>query len=278
MIIDSHHHFWHYNTEEFGWIDDSMAVIRRDFLPEDLKRVIGEAQVDKVISVQAPQNLEENEFLLKHAEENDFIAGIVGWLPLSDSSALEASLDRFAKHDKFVGVRHIVQGEDDDEFILGESFNQGVAKILNQDLAYDILILEKHLKPAIQFADRHEGQRLVLDHIAKPKIAAGEMEPWRENMFELAKREHVYCKISGVVTEADFSIWKEEELLPYIEIALEAFGPKRVMFGSDWPVMNVGMAYTTWVDMLKKCTSSLSEDEKANFWGKNAIEAYKLKL
>jgi L-fuconolactonase len=277
MKIDSHHHFWHYSKEEFDWIDDSMAVIRKSFLVEDLATAISEAGIDKVISVQARQELVENDFLLEQAANSDFIAGVVGWLPLADEKALDLALQKYGSEDKFVGCRHIVQGEANDDFILGADFNKGVDTVLSSELSYDILILERHLPQTISFADRHDGQRLIVDHIAKPKIAAAEIEPWKKNMFELAKREHVYCKLSGVVTEADFTNWTEQDLRPYMDIAIEAFGPKRLMFGSDWPVQLVGMGYSEWVKLVSQTITHWSKGEQEAFWSQNAIDSYQLK-
>lgn len=275
MKIDSHHHFWSYNEADFDWIPDHMASIRRDFYPSDLLSEIQGAGVDGVLSVQANQTLEENRFLLKHAEDHDFILGVVGWLPLADPD-VEKHIEAFAAHPKAVGVRHIVQAEPDEGFLLGVQFNRGVSLVHDAGLSYDILILEHQLPSAIQFADMNDGDPLILDHIGKPRIAAAEMEPWKTNMRELAKRDNVFCKLSGVVTEADPDQWTADCLKPYIEEVIEAFGPQRLMFGSDWPVVLPGMPYGQWLTMVEQCIESWSETEKEAFWSGNATRAYGL--
>ena len=203
MKIDAHHHFWHYNTQDYGWISDEMAVLRRDFLPADLKPELDRAGIDRVVSVQARQCIEETEWLLKLAEENDFIAGVVGWLPIA-SPDFPALLEKYAANPKLRAIRHVVQDEPDDRFILGEAFNRGIDRLLSTHLVYDILIFERHLPYAIEFVKNHSPEQVfVLDHIAKPKIAAGEMQPWADNLRKLAAFPNVYCKLSGLVTEAD---------------------------------------------------------------------------
>lgn len=274
-IIDTHHHFWKYSPKEYDWINDDMKVIRRDFLPPDLLKELKAAGVDGAVSVQARQTVEESDWLLGMAEKHDFLRGVVGWVDLRDK-AVEKDLERLAKHKKFKGVRHVVQGEPDDNFILGADFNEGIKKLLKYDLRYDILIYEKHLKPSIAFVDKHPKQVFILDHIAKPRIKERILSPWRENMIELAKRPNVYCKISGMLTEADWKNWSAADLAPYFDTTLEAFGPKRLMLGSDWPVMLVAGNYKGWVDMVKKVVSRYSAAEQDLILYKNAVQAYKL--
>ncbi|MEP7366253.1 MAG: amidohydrolase family protein, partial [Acidobacteriota bacterium] len=230
LRVDSHHHFWDYSAEEYGWIGEPMKALRRTFAPADLKAAITPVGIDAVVSVQARQTVEENDFLLAHASKNDFIRGVVGWAPLM-VDGVENVLEHYKAHTKFKGVRHVVQDEPDDNFILRDDLSRGVSHLKNLGLVYDILIFERHLKPSIQFVDRHPNQVFVLDHIAKPKIKAGEREPWAANIHEMAKRPNVYCKISGMVTEADWENWTPETLRPYIDTVLEAFGPDRLMFG-----------------------------------------------
>ena len=274
--IDAHHHFWKYDPVEYGWIDDAMAVIRRDFLPAHLREEIAAAGVDGVVSVQARQSVEETAWLLGLAENYDFIKGVVGWVPLALPS-LGKTLEKFSKHWKLRGVRHVVQGEPDDRFILGEEFNTGIRLLREFGLVYDILIFERHLPPTIEFVDLHPEQVFVLDHIAKPKIKAGELEPWRKNILELGKRQNVYCKISGMVTEADYQTWTEAQLQPYLETVLAAFGPRRVMFGSDWPVCRVACDYKRWAELVGRFIAKFSPDEQARIMGGTAVEAYGLK-
>ena len=274
MKIDAHHHFWHYNTQDYGWISDEMAVLRRDFLPADLKPELERAGIDRVVSVQARQCVEETEWLLKLAEENDFIAGVVGWLPIA-SPDFPALLEKFAANPKLRAIRHVVQDEPDDRFILGEAFNRGIDRLLAAHLVYDILIFERHLPYAIEFVKNHSPEQVfVLDHIAKPKIAAGEMQPWADNLHKLAAFPNVYCKLSGLVTEADIRNWTPGQLRPYVETVLDAFGPGRVMFGSDWPVCTCATNYSAWRGLVGEFISRLSETEQAQIMGGTALKAY----
>jgi L-fuconolactonase len=275
MKIDAHHHFWKYNPAEFGWIDDSMKMIRRDFLPEHLRSEIAASGIDGVISVQARQTIEETRWLLEFAAQNDFIKGVVGWVELV-SPDVRKDLARFAANKKLKAVRHVVQGEPDDHFILRADFNRGISALREFDLCYDILIFERHLPQTIEFVDRHPNQIFILDHIAKPKIKANELSPWRENLRELAKRQNVFCKISGMVTEADFKSWTEARLRAYFDVALEAFTPRRLMFGSDWPVCLAACGYARWFRLVADWIKKLSPNEQARVLGGTAIEAYKL--
>jgi L-fuconolactonase len=275
MKIDAHHHFWSYDPVEYGWIDESMRSIRRDFLPEHLRAEIASAGVDGVVSVQARQSLDETAWLLDFATQNDFIKGVVGWVELV-SPRVGAELARFAANPKLKSVRHVVQGEPDDNFILREDFNRGIRELKKFSLVYDILIFERHLLPTIQFVDAHPNQIFVLDHMAKPRIKAGGVEPWSKNLRELARRPNVYCKVSGLVTEADFATWTEVQLHPYFETVLAAFGPQRLMFGSDWPVCLVACGYARWHQMVSGWIAKLSPHEQARVLGGTALEVYKL--
>ena len=274
-IIDSHHHFWHYNVEDYGWIKDSMSVIRRDFLPVDLAQTIRGAGVDGVVSVQARQSLEETRWLLELAGENSFVRGVVGWAPLI-SPDIGKILDELAANRKLRSLRHVLQSEPDEFYMLREDFDHGLAALRGHDLAYDILIFERHLPQTIQFVDRHPQQVFVLDHLAKPRIKERQLQPWRKHIMELAERSNVYCKISGMVTEADFANWTEADLRPYFETVLEAFGPNRLMFGSDWPVCLVACDYARWVSLVKSWIKQLSAAEQARVMGGTAVEAYRL--
>lgn len=274
MIIDAHHHFWSYSVEEYGWIDDSMANIRRDFLPEDLRREIKSAGVDGVVSVQARQSYRETRWLLDLAAKNDFIKGVVGWVPLR-LPTIGKSLEQFSNDWKLRAVRHVCQGEPDG-FMLGDEFNNGIATLREFGLVYDILIFERQLREAIKFVDRHPKQVFVLDHIGKPRIKANELDPWRDNIRELARRPNVYCKISGMVTEADFKHWSPGQLETYANHVIEVFGPKRLMLGSDWPVCLVACGYAKWVGLVKQWIAKLSPDEQARILGGTAVEAYGL--
>jgi L-fuconolactonase len=277
-VIDTHHHFWKYSAEEYGWIDDSLATLRRDFLPADLHATITAAGVDAALSVQARQSLEETAWLLDMAEQHDFLAGVVGWVPLVDPGVGEI-LDRLVHRPKLKAVRHIVQGEPDDRFLLRDDFNRGIREVTARGLVYDILIYERHLPVAIEFVDRHPNQRFVLDHVAKPRIRDGVIEPWRANLRELARRENVVCKLSGVATEADFLNLppaNRDQLRPYMNAALEAFGPRRIMFGSDWPVCLAAIPYGDWFHMVRDAIGCFSESEQEWVLGRTAAAAYAL--
>ncbi len=274
MIVDAHHHFWRYDPVEYDWIDDEMAAIRRDFLPEDLHAVIRAAGVDAVVSVQARQSLAETDFLLAAARSHAFIAGIVGWVPLV-SPSVAADLERLAAHPELKGVRHVLQGEPDG-YMQRDDFNRGLRALQPHGLAYDILIYERQLPEAIALVDRHPDQVFVLDHIAKPRIRAAELEPWRTQLRALAERPNVSCKLSGLVTEANYHAWTPEALRPYVETVIESFGPARVLFGSDWPVCLVASEYGAWVKLVREYVRHLSPDEQRAILGGTAARVYRL--
>jgi L-fuconolactonase len=274
MRIDAHHHFWHYTAAEYGWIDNAMASIRRDFLPADLEAEIRSAGIDAVISVQARQTLAETEWLLAMAAANPWIAGVVGWVPLTDPD-FPAILEKLAGRAPLKGVRHVLQAEPDSYFDR-IAFHSGIAQLRAFNLTYDILIVHHQLPAAIRLVDRHPNQVFVLDHIAKPPIRAGEMQPWKDNLAEIARRPNVFCKLSGVVTEANYTAWTYEQILPYMEAALAAFGPNRLLFGSDWPVCRIATTYRNWVRIVERFAQSLSGDERDALFHRNAVQAYRL--
>ena len=276
MRVDAHQHFWRYSNEEYGWIDDGMAAIRRDFLPEDLAPLVRDSGIDATVAVQARQSMEETHWLLELADDNDWIAGVVGWVPLTEP-AIEETLRKLAQNPKFKGVRHVLQGEPD-AYMAREDFNAGIAKLSRFRLTYDLLILERQLPAGIAFVDRHPNQTIVLDHLAKPLIAAQEFEPWRTNIRELAHRPHVSCKLSGMVTEADFNHWTIDHLRPYVETVLEAFGPDHVLFGSDWPVCTVASSYSRWIASVTELLAGLSVTERDAVFGGNAVRLYRLSV
>lgn len=275
MVIDSHHHFWQYNLAEYGWIDDSMARIRCDFLPDDLHRETTAAGVDAVVSVQARQSVEETRWLLELAAANDFIAGVVGWVPLV-SPSVAATLEALAAHRKLVAIRHVLQDEPDPAYMLRSDFQAGIRTLLSFNLTYDILIFERHLPTATQFVDRHPAQQFVIDHVAKPQMRHGEFEPWSSRIRELARRPHVCCKLSGMTTEIGRPDWTIADLRPYVDVVLEAFGPDRVLFGSDWPVCLVACDYAKWLGTVKELIADLSPDERSAILGENARRVYRL--
>jgi L-fucono-1,5-lactonase len=272
--IDAHLHFWKYCAEQYDWIDDAMSAVRRDFLPSDLEKEIREAGIDGVVSVQARQTLEETRWLLTMAAQNDFIKGVVGWVPLTEPSVRD-ELDLLRGNTRLRGVRHVVQDEPDG-YLLRKDFNAGASLLREMGLAYDLLIREPQLSEATRFVDQHPHQVFVLDHLAKPQVKGNRLDPWRKNLRELARREQVYCKVSGLVTEADFEAWTEAQLQPYLETALEAFGPHRLMFGSDWPVCLAACPYRCWYDVVGRFAASLSPGERASVFGRTAERAYDL--
>ncbi|EMI28818.1 amidohydrolase family protein [Rhodopirellula europaea] len=276
MLIDSHHHLWAYDPEEYGWISDDMSVLRQDFLAAQLREIAAESGVDGFVSVQARQSMRETENLLKIASEEPLIRGVVGWIGLADSD-IESQLESVSGTDKLVGMRHVVQDEPDDRFLDGQAFNHGVSLLGQHNLVYDILIFAKQLPAAIDFADRHASLPMVVDHIAKPTISGGKMDPeWEPHFKELARRENLTCKFSGVATEVRDAEWNIETIRPYWDVALESFGPQRLMFGSDWPVCLLRTGHKQWLDTVRELASELSDDEQAAFFAGNAIKAYGL--
>lgn len=241
MTVDSHQHFWRYTDDEFGWI--SSDALRRDFAPSDLAAEIAAAGVDATVAVEARQCVEETELLLGFARGNGFIAGVTGWLPIA-ADDFPAVLERFAGEPKLKALRHVVQDEPDDAFILRDDFNRGISAIGCTRLAYEILVFQRQLANAVAFADRHPGMRLVLDHMGKPE-RSDDGRPnaeWTRLVREMARRGNVWCKASGLVTEVG-----RVDFRPYLETVLEAFGPDRVMWGSDWPVCTADIAYGEWL-------------------------------
>jgi L-fuconolactonase len=273
--IDAHHHLWKYSAQSYPWISDAMGAIRQDFLVEDLRNTLLEGGINGAVTVQARQTLAETEWLLELAAANDLIRGVVGWVPLQNP-ALRQDLERFSGSAKLKAVRHVVHDEPDDFFILRDDFNRGVSLLGEFSLRYDILIFERHLPQTVEFVDRHPDQIFIVDHIAKPHIRDAKIEPWGRSLAALALRENVYCKLSGLVTEANWSSWTAQDLQPYFEVVLKTFGPKRLMFGSDWPVMLVASSYKRWVDVVLEMIQSLSTDEQAWIMGKTASGAYQL--
>jgi L-fuconolactonase len=273
--IDAHHHLWRYSKEEYGWIAGNMAAIARDFLPQDLQQVLSSSGIDGSIAVQARQTIEETQSLLDFAQQFDAIRGVVGWAPIA-SPELPAVLDRLKPFQKLKGFRHVVQDEPDDAFLLRPDFNAGIALLKQYALVYDILIFERHLPAALSFVDRHPAQVFVLDHIAKPRICDSVLEPWRTNIRELARRENVFCKLSGMVTEAHWAHWHPQDLQPYFDVVLDAFGPKRLLAGSDWPVCLLATTYQTWLSTLREFISPLSSTEQEMILGGVATHVYSL--
>ncbi|MBC6998791.1 amidohydrolase family protein [Cytophaga sp. FL35] len=275
MIIDSHQHFWIYDERKHAWIDDQMAIIRRDFLPQDLKPVYENHGVDGCVAVQADQTLEETEFLLNLSNENDFVKGVVGWVDLR-STSLPEQLEKYQENENLKGWRHIVQGEADHNFLLRNDFLNGISLLEKYNHTYDILVFPHQLGAVLEFVKKFPNQAFVIDHIAKPYIKDGFFDGWSLLMKEISKHENVFCKISGMITEADYDNWSKEEIFPYMNLILEAFGPNRVMYGSDWPVCLVAGTYPQVKNLVKDFIQDLSTTEQEKIMGKNAMAFYNL--
>lgn len=275
MQIDAHHHLWQYDPGRYGWIGAGMESLQRDFTSDDLAIEMEAVGIDRAVTVQALQEVAETQWLLEEARGTPEILGVVGWVDLA-ADDLERHLDPLARDPLFVGLRHVLQDEPDEAYMLRDDFNRGVARLHGLGLTYDILIYPDHLQSTLKFVDRHPHQIFVLDHMAKPRIRDGEMSPWREGLTELARRSHCYCKMSGLVTEAEWSNWTPDDIRPYLDVAFEAFGPERLMFGSDWPVCLLAAGYSEWYYLVDEYTSALSLYERDQIWGKTAAEAYRL--
>ena len=275
MNIDAHQHFWIYKAEEYDWIDESMGRLRRDFLPGDLGPERTRAGFHGSIAVQARQSLEETRWLLELADGDPSIMGVVGWVDLCSPEA-HSQLAAFTRNPKLVGVRHIVQSEPDDQFLLRKEFLRAIGLLEEFDLTYDILIYPRHLPVAAEFVKRFPKIRFVLDHLAKPHIKTGEIEPWATGLRALAKIPNVCCKLSGLVTEADWQSWKPEQIMPYLDVAFDAFGPERLMIGSDWPVCLVAASYETALNVVKNYLLQFSSETQENVLGGNARRFWKL--
>ena len=274
LSIDSHQHFWHYEPIKHAWIDDAMAVIRKDFLPEDLAPVLSQNNIDDCVAVQADQTENETDFLIELSDQHSFIKGIVAWVDLRADDIK----DRLAHYKQFSivkGFRHVLQGEEP-EFMLHPGFINGIAALQNYNFTYDILIFPKHLKATLELVKQFPYQSFIIDHIAKPFIKTGAIDEWEKNMNLLSQFENVHCKISGMVTEADHKLWKKEDFTPYLDVVVNAFGTNRILYGSDWPVCLVAASYENMLHIVKEYFSSFTKTEQQNFFGNNAVGFYQL--
>lgn len=275
--IDAHQHFWYYRPETHGWINDKMSVLKRDFLPLNLAPELAANDVLGCVAVQASQTLQETEWLLSLADQHPFILGVVGWAELK-SPDLPTTLERLAHHPKLKGIRHIIQDEPDDLFMLNPDFIRGVNQLPHYNLTYDLLIFERHLPVALEFLDKLEEVAIVIDHIAKPKISQAEYQPWKKNIQALAQQNATYCKISGLVTEADWNHWQYDSLVPYLDTAVEAFGSSRLMIGSDWPVCLLAAKYQQVMEIVERYFENFSVNEREQIFFKNAQKFYQLSV
>lgn len=276
MRIDSHQHFWHYNAARDGWITDDMSVLKRDFLPEELIQQMRVSGIDGSVAVQADQSESETQFLLKLAESSPEIVGVVGWVDLKAEDVSER-LGYYSQFEKLLGFRHIVQAEPDDRFLLREDFQRGIKALERHGFTYDILIYERHLPVAAEFVRTFPSQKFVIDHVAKPTIKSKRLDDWARGIRAIAAHPNVCCKVSGMVTEADWRRWKEADFKPYLDVVFEAFGADRLMFGSDWPVCLLAASYGEVRDIVENYVCNLSQAEKQKIFGLNATRFYGMK-
>ncbi len=273
MTIDSHQHFWTFDPIRDSWITDDMSVIQRNFYPEDLQATLQQNGIDACVAVQADQSLGETRFLLDLAAKNDFIKAVVGWIDLQDD-AIDEQLSEWKSEKKLAGFRHVLQAEPDTEYMLRPSFLRGISKLKNHEFTYDILIFPKHLATAQKFVAQFPDQPFVLDHIAKPFIKAGLIDEWKRDIKSLAKFENLQCKVSGIITEADWKSWTYEQIIPFLDIVFESFGVERIMFGSDWPVCLVAGDYSRVKKIIETYMKDFSVSEKAKVFGENSARFY----
>lgn len=273
--IDSHQHFWRYDPVAHSWIGDEMEALRKDFMPSDLKKELDALGFDGCVAVQADQTEKETGFLLELSDRYNFIKGVVGWLDLQ-APDIEKRLDYFSRFHSLKGLRHVVQDEPDDRFLLRPDFLRGIEKLENYGLCYDILIFAKHLPAAIEFVSEFPSQMFVLDHLAKPEIKDQKIKAWEEGIRELAQHPKVYCKLSGIITEADWKSWTSENIKPYLDVAFDVFGPDRLMFGSDWPVCTLAGSYKRVYQLIDQYIHPLNKLDRAKIMGGNAKKVYGL--
>jgi L-fuconolactonase len=273
--VDAHQHFWRYSAAEHPWIDDGMAALRRDFLPGDLLPELGASGIDRTIAVQVRQSLDETRWLLELAAEHPFVAGVVGWVDLQ-SGRVADDLAALATDRRLVGIRHVVQSEPDDNFMLRPDVCRGLRALGALDLAYDILIYPRHLPVAAELVSRFDGQRFVLDHAAKPDIRRGAIAEWARDLRRLAEAPNVSCKLSGLVTEADWDTWTPGALRPYLDVAFECFGPDRLIAGSDWPVCTLAAGYGRTMSVVNDYLAPRPAAERDAVLGGNAMRVWRL--
>jgi L-fuconolactonase len=275
MRIDAHQHFWQFDPVRDSWITEEMAVIRRDFLPGDLEPVLARNGFDGCVLVQADQSEAQNDFMLQLAADNAFIKGIVGWVDLQ-SADVEERLRYYSQYKVIKGFRHVLQGEADRQLMLKPAFMQGISKLQQFDFAYDILIFPDQLPFIPALVQAFPEQRFVIDHIAKPGIKQQHITEWAKDLKAVAQYSNVYCKVSGMVTEADWKQWKKEDFRTYLDVVTQAFGTNRILYGSDWPVCQVAAAYEQMLDIVQDYYASFSEEEQSLFFGGNAMRFYHL--
>jgi len=272
--VDAHQHFWRYDPREYAWIDERMSVLERDFLPGDLEPLIRRQGIDRTIAVQACQTTAETEWLLELAAANPFIAGVIGWVDLQ-ADDVEARVERAARNRTLVGVRHVVQSEPDDGFLLRPAFGRGIATLARHGLVYDLLIYPRHLPIASEFVGHFDNQTFVLDHLAKPDIRGRAIDSWARDLRRLARHPNVRCKVSGLITEAEWERWTARDLEPYLDVAFDCFGPARLIAGSDWPVCTLAGDYSRTMSVLRDYLARRTPAERAAVLGGNAQQVWK---
>lgn len=275
LRIDSHQHFWNFDPEKFDWITEEMSFIKKDFLPGDLKPILQKNNFDGCITVQVEQTEEENNFLLKAAQDNEFIKGVVGWIDLQ-SENIEERLAYYTEFKKLKGFRHILQGEKKRDLMLSPDFKRGISLLSKYNFTYDVLIFPDQLMFAKELVNEFPEQKFVIDHLAKPYIKDGRIEEWKKDMEAIGSFENVYCKISGMVTEADWKNWKAKDFFPYLDVVVKSFGTNRIMYGSDWPVCLVAASYEQVLNIVREYFSSFSKNEQDLFFGGNAVKFYNI--
>ena len=275
MKIDAHQHFWKFDPVRDSWINDEMKIIQRDFSPEDLEPLLKQNGFDGCVTVQSDQSYDENRFQLQNAEGNDFIKGIVGWVDLM-SPHVGKEFEYLSQFEKMKGFRHVLQGEKQRDLMLQPAFVNGISLLQQYNFVYDILIFQDQLQYIPQFVSAFPSQLFVIDHMAKPDIKNGEIDEWKKGIQKVAQFENVFCKISGIVTEADWKNYKNEDFKPYLDVIVDSFGTNRILFGSDWPVCLVAASYQKVLDIVEDYFSSFSKDETEKIFGLNAVDFYNL--
>jgi L-fuconolactonase len=275
-IVDSHQHFWQVGRFDYPWMSSEVAVLYRDYLPPILEPLLNECGVAQTVLVQASNSIEETRWMLSLAEDHPFIGAVVGWVDLM-SDEVERQLEELTAHPKFKGVRHLVESEPAEDWLVQPAVLRGLRSLARYGVSYDLLVHTRHLKHVKTVAERCPELSLVIDHMAKPPIASGEIEEWAQGLKEMAVYPNVSCKLSGLVTEASHTSWRVEDLQPYVERALEFFGAERLMFGSDWPVCLLAASYEQVLEAFQSLLAGLSEDERSRIFGKNAAAVYRLR-
>lgn len=275
IAVDSHQHFWNYSPQRHPWMSDEMTVLKRDFLPDDLFPLLKQCSIQACVAVQASQTEEENTFLLTLANQNDFIKGVVGWIDLQ-SNQVEQRLTRYSNSKKMKGFRHVIHDEADVDFMLRPNFVRGIGLLKQFDFTYDLLIFPKHLPNTLKLVRKYPDQPFVIDHIAKPIIREGKIENWKKELAAIASCENVCCKVSGMVTEANWQDWRKEDFTPYLDAVVEMFGTNRLMYGSDWPVCQLSASYQDVFGIVSDYFSSFSKSERESIFGGNATRFYRL--